>query len=158
MLFTVSCGCQPATKKTKTDTNLFGATDFGKGQYTSDQITGISISHTHMTLHSMKSFELREVQGETVFSCHFFEDEGEIKIEEVRVPTEYMQKLREIAKKYDFASLKEKKPSNIFIHDAPMYRMTLYWPDNKRLSLNYWPANGSEELEIFFREMAQKYN
>ena len=155
MAVMASCGGQSNAEKAAASTLLLGTVAFGKRQYTNDQITGINISHTHMTLYSMKSFELREANGETLFSCHFYSDTTEVKVEKMCVSPEYMQRLREIAKKYDFASLKEKK-KNIrpFVHDAPMYGMTLYWRDKQSLRLNYWPVNGGEELENFFREIA----
>ena len=140
---TASCNGQSAKKTVA----------FGKGQYTSDLITGISISHSHMTRYSMKSFELREINGETVFSCHYFDGEGEeVKHENVSVSPEYMQRLREIAKKYDIARLKENKTSNRpFVHDAPTCSMTMYWTDKQSLRLNYWAGNG--EFEKLFEEI-----
>ena len=77
----------------------------------------------------------------------------EIKLEKVRVAPEYMQRMREIAKQYDFASMKERSDADRpFIHDAPMCSMTMDWPDWKSLRLNYWPGGG--EVERLFWEIA----
>ena len=155
MITIASCSRQSTAGKTAAPALLFGAVVFGKGQYTSEQITGLSISYTHMTQYSAKSFQLQEENGEALFSCRFFSDDDEIKLEKEPVSPEYMQRLREIAKKYDFASKKEKKTSNRpFVHDAPMYGMTLYWADKKNLRLNYYPDNG--EVESLFREIAEE--
>ena len=152
-----NCG-QSTAEKTAASTLLLSVAAFGKGQYASDRLTGIHISYSHMTRYSMKSFTLREVNGEIVFSCHFYSEETEIKMDEVSVSPEYMQRMREITKKHDFASLKERKTTNRpFVRDVPMYNMTLYWPDKKYQRLNYWPDNGMEELENFFRELACKH-
>ena len=134
---------------------FFGAAVFGKGKHTNEQISELRISYSHMSRFSAKSFELQDKDGKTLFSCRFFDDEDEeIAFEKVSVSSEYMQRLREIAKKYDFASKKQKKSSNKpFVRDAPMYGMTLYWPDKHSLRLNYWPDNG--EVKKLFEEIVE---
>ena len=107
-----------------------------------ENIIGLRLSMTGMRGPS-RSFYLREENGETFFSSSDFG------LENVSVPPEYMQKLREIAKKHGFVHMKERDTSRMpFVHDAPMYNTTMYWPDNKRLRLNYWPAR--DEMEKFF--------
>ena len=112
----------------------------------------LSIRYSHMSITSALSFDLEEKGGEVLFSCSFFSNMEEIKLEKVRVAPEYMQRMREIAKQHDFANMKEKSNADRpFIHDAPMYDMTMGWPDRKSLRLNYWPGGG--EVEKLFWEI-----
>ena len=120
----------------------------------SEDMIGLSIDYSQMSRYSVLSFSLIEEDGEIFFSCSFFMDDEEIKLEKVRIAPEYMQRLREIAHRYDFANMKERTNANKpFIHDAPTYRMTIYWRDKKSLSLNYWPGGG--EVEKLFWELAE---
>ena len=98
-------------------------------------------------------FELREENGQVLFSSRFLKgSRQEMALEKVPVDPEYMRRLRDMAKRHGFAQMRAKDPSKQpFIHDAPMYEMTMYWPGNKRLRLNYWPAHN--ELERFFWEI-----
>jgi hypothetical protein len=100
------------------------------------------------------SFELREENGQVLFSCHFGKmSRQEMALEKVPVDPQYMRRLRDMAKRHGFTRMREKDLSKRpFVHDAPMYEMAMYWPDNKRLRLNYWPAHA--ELERFFWEIA----
>jgi len=126
---------------------------------TPDELIGLSISHTHMSRFSAYSFELRDDNGDILFSCNFFTPDGEeFKLENVNVEPENMRRLREILKEYGFANMKERNTAYApFVHDAPMYGITMRWPDRKSLRLNYRPAPGGEELEKFFRTLAEEY-
>ncbi len=139
---------------------VLGASVFCQGKKpVNDQLTGLTMSCGHMSRYASYSFELWEKDGKTVFSCHFHDNkeiEKEIKMENVSVSPDYMRRLREIAKKYNFARMKAKnrfyKP---FIRDAPSYHTALYWPDKTRIPLNFRPGNG--EVEKLFREIADLY-
>jgi len=100
------------------------------------------------------SFELREEDGQVLFSYRSSRgNRQEMALEKVAVDPEYMRRLRDLAKRHGFAQMRERDLSKRpFVHDAPMYEATMYWPGNKRLRLNYWPAH--EELERFFWEIA----
>jgi hypothetical protein len=112
-----------------------------------EEMIGIELRKTGMRAPSL-FFSLREENGETLFSSSEFE------LEDVVVQPEYMQELREIAKKHGFVHMKEKDMSKgPFVVDAPMYHMTMYWPEKKSLRLNYWPAH--DELEKFFQGIVE---
>jgi len=119
---------------------------------TPEDMIELSISYSDMRDYS--SFILREEGGEVLFSCRFFAD-VKIELEKINVAPEYMQRLREIARRHDFANMKERTRAADapFIHDEPMYGMTMYWPDRKSLRLNYWPGDG--EVEELFWEIAE---
>ena len=121
-----------------------------------EDMISLSISYSHMSRFSAQSFTLEEKGGEVSFSCNFFSNMEEVKLEKVPAASEYMQRLREIAKRHNFAGMKERSNEDeSFIRDAPMYGMTMYWPDRKSLRLNYWPGGG--EVEALFWELAEAY-
>ena len=116
-----------------------------------EDIIGIVVSYAGMR--DAYSFELREENGTVLFSHNPDVHRGQSDVlENVPVDPEYMRRLREMAKRHGFARMREKDLSKRpFIRDAPMYGTTLYWPNDKRLRLNYWPAR--DELERFFWEI-----
>ena len=116
----------------------------------------LSINYSHMSMTSALSFSLEEKGSEVLFSCNFFSEMEEITLDRVPADPEYMQRLREIAKRHNFANMKERSNEDeSFIRDAPMYSMTMDWPGWKSLRLNYWPGGG--EVEKLFWEIAEVY-
>ena len=114
----------------------------------------LSIGYSHMSRFSALSFDLEEKDGEVLFSCNFFSNMEEIRLERVPTAPEYMRRMRDIARRHNFANMKERSnESKPFIHDAPMSGMTMDWPDGKSLRLNYWPGGG--EVEALFWEIAE---
>jgi len=117
-----------------------------------EDMIGLSISY-NTGKGSGNSFELREENGQVLFSHGFLRGRQERALEKVPVDPEYMRRLRDMAKQHGFTRMREKDMSKQpFVHDAPMYEAVMYWPDKKRLRLNYWPAHN--ELETFFWEIA----
>ena len=103
------------------------------------------------------SFELREDKGEVLFSCRFpVGDKREILLEKTPVAPEYMRRLRDLVKQHGFAQMRERDNSDTPIPpDAPVRSMTLEWPENKSLRLNFWPVpDAVDEVENLFLEIA----
>ena len=127
-----------------------------------EDIISIHMGYNHMTRFCPYSYSLRDKGGEILFSCFYYDEENEeVDIENVPVDPEYMDRAREIVKKYGFSNMRYREPSAIdkMVSDAPMYSLSMYWAEGRSLRLNYWPG-GAEELEQIFEELrdAQKYN
>jgi len=127
-----------------------------------EDIITLYMGYNHMTRFCPYDYVLRDKGGEVLFSCFYYDDENEeVNIEDVPVDREYMDRAKEIVKKYGFVHMRYREPGirDSMISDAPMYSLTMYWPEGKSLRLNYWPG-GAEELEQIFEELreAQKYN
>jgi len=130
---------------------------------TPDQVISMSISYVHMTRTSAYGYTLEEKDGQVLFSCHYFTDDGEeVVIEEAPVDAKYMDEMRALVEKYGFLNMKYKEPSLMEqqIRDAPMYTLELGWPQivNDRtykdyVRLNYFPT-GTEEVQKLFWEIA----
>ena len=122
-----------------------GSADLQPRSNATEEMIGLKATVSGMRAPGL-SFYLRENNGETLFSS------SEFGLENVSVPPEYMQKLRDLANQHGFEHMKEKDTSDMpHVVDAPMYYMTMYWPGKKSLRLNYWPAR--DEVKKFFEDL-----
>ena len=134
---------------------------------TAQDIISISVDYRHMTLMSHYSYELKEMNGETMFSCRYFITDAdyaaEVTIEQAVVDSKYMKEFRELTEKHGFLNMKYKKPGIMQrgLKDAPIYGLALSWPKeidgrtySDSLHLNYHPP-GTEALKEIFLELAE---
>jgi hypothetical protein len=145
LLFLMSCG-----SKTPQPTNDIAPED----------ITSLSISYMHMARTSAYSYKLEERNGETLFSCHFFNDDfEEVMMSDILVDSGYMREAREIVTKHGFLKMKYKEPDWLdkLVSDAPSYSIVIRGhAGSEPLLLNYFPA-GTEELKKLYRSLAETH-
>jgi hypothetical protein len=102
-------------------------------------------------------FFLREVSASTQLFAQYVTDKGEqIELRE-RVDDKYMDQLREIVKKHglvDLAKTKEQREKKRSAADP--YILNMDWSGEPGLSFLGRPP-GAEELENFFRSLAEEY-
>ena len=127
------------------------------------EMISLSVSYNDMVRISAYNYELKERNGEVLFSCRYFNDNyEEIAFDDISVDSEYINKMRELVEKYGFVNMEYKKPGPMdhMVSDAPMYSMTMYFPKvvGERISseshrLNYHPQPGTDEVLKLFYEL-----
>lgn len=130
-----------------------------------EDITSVSVGcYSGMNRYSYFSFELAEVEGEILFSCHYYgksPGHEEVTLEDVPVDARYMAGLREIVAEQGFLKMRAKEP-RVFIRDAEKYALELRWPttkggravtDSLRMT-GYSRVTGADALEAYLRGIA----
>ena len=130
-----------------------------------EDITSVSVGcYSGMNRFSYYSFELAEVDGEVLFSCHYYGKgiaHEEVTLENIPVDARYMAELREIVAEHGFLTMKPKEP-RVFVHDAEIYALELHWPTTKggrtiteslRMT-GYSRVTGADVVEEYLRGLA----
>ena len=133
-----------------------------------ENVVSIYIGHTHMSRFSPYWFSLEEKNGETLFSCSYFNVDAdpvqEVTIEDLPVDPAYMDQMRGLIGKYGFLNMTYRKPGpfDSQLRDAPMYSLLLGLPievDGRTYReshrLNYFP-NGAGEVKAILLALAEK--
>ena len=126
-----------------------------------EDITGLSLNYSDMTMTSFFSFEMRDNGGVILFSCWYYDEDGEeVKHEDMSIASAYMQELREFVKEYAYVDLQDEDPAKRkeLICDAASCTLELQWADRSPRQVRSMDLPpGGEELKAFFVDIAQKY-
>ncbi len=103
------------------------------------------------------SFSLREVGGATQLHARCVTGKGEKLDFYENVDSKYMDELRGIVRKHNLVPIvKQKKKNGTEYEGSHSSRLAMRWWEDPELYMTGWP-DGGEELEKFFRALAEKY-
>ena len=124
-----------------------------------EEVSALYYTYVHTRRTESFRFDLCHDEGEFLFSARYY-PEGATKVvafEYVPVDPAHMQRLWEIVRAHGIANMRGKALHHKETTPPYPYAMlSLYWPDMRFVQLGQ-PASGNEELEAFFRDLAQEY-
>lgn len=124
------------------------------------QLTGVSLTCSHMDYGQCYSFYLRQEEGVALFDADVLslEDEKRIVLESKEVSADSLEKLFETVKEQGIEAYVQgykEKPDLFFADDKTSKKITLYYSDGSDKSAP--PEEDNEVLYEFFLALAREY-